>query len=348
MGNEDCSKHYAAIGEPGLAYKAAARMREYCTSPKHVLDMSLHLVILSIERGDWMAVQSNIMKIRHLNLKPEDLENVLPKLDAGLGLAYLSSGNYTEAARSFLQTDPLLGDRFNQVLSANDVAVYGGLTALACMDRDALQHQVLDSSSFRTFLELEPHIRRAITLYVSSKYSACLTILDAYSADYQLDIYLWHHLEALYAAIRSKSIIQYFIPFSRVTFAAMAAAFATTEADIEKELIAMVEAGTLDARIDLQDRVLEARTSDLRADVQAKALAAADRYEREAKARLFRMNVVAAGLEVKGPKGKGHQSMGSGGSAGGGGVSGGGAGTVLGGEEMFAGVGGGRTVRSAR
>jgi len=264
----------------------------------------MRLVVLSIEQANWMSVQTSILKIRNLQQKPEDEAKVQPFLCASMGLAQMASGNYREAASSFLQTDPSLGSQFKTVLTSNDVAVYGGLCALASMDRNELQTKVLESSSFRNFLELEPHIRRAISFFCSSKYSQCLAILEAYKPDYLLDLHLHRHVPELYYAVRSKSIVQYFIPFSSVSLGSMAQAFATNERSIEDELIDMIQRGTLEARIDTQNKLLTAKATNPRSAVHRDALALVKNYERTAYLRLTRMNMVNAGLDIKTPKGQ--------------------------------------------
>lgn len=264
MGHEDLGSHYHAIGELSLAFQSFSHIRDYCTTTKHVAEMCLKLILVAIEQANWLAVQSNVQKIRGSELKPEDQAELLPKLSAVMGLAEMSSGNYRDAAESFLQTEPSLGSSFNQVLSANDVAVYGGLCVLASMGRDELQTRVLDNAKFRNFLELEPHIRRAIAFFCSSKYSQCLEILEAYKADYLLDIHLQRHVHEIYAAIRSKSIIQFVSPFGSVAFDRMAKAFTTDEQSLEQELIGMIERGLLKARIDTQHKVSGSSLAPLR------------------------------------------------------------------------------------
>lgn len=46
-----------------------------------------------------------------------------------------------------------------QVLSPEDVAVYGGLCALATLEREELKSRVVDSPAFKAFLELVPTVR---------------------------------------------------------------------------------------------------------------------------------------------------------------------------------------------
>lgn len=255
MGSAELGSHYLDTGDPSAAYKAYARMRDFCTSSKHIAEMCLKLTLASIEQGNWISVESNVQKIWNLQLKAEEELEIHPRLHIAMGLAQMSGLTYRDAAASFLQVDPVVGSSFNELLVRNDVAVYGGLCALASMDREELRSRVLESASFRNFLEVEPHIRRAIASFCNSNYSECLAILDTYKTDYLLDVYLQAHVQQLYGRIRRKSIVQYFIPFSCVSFENMAKAFKSDERAMEMELVEMIQQGVLNARIDTQNRV---------------------------------------------------------------------------------------------
>ncbi|KAJ9643495.1 hypothetical protein H2199_004174 [Coniosporium tulheliwenetii] len=296
MGNEDLGAHYQSIGDFNAAYKAYYKMRDYCTSPKHIADMSLKLILCSIHQRAWTTVQTHVLRIQSQSLKAEDKAKIDPILSACLGLAYMATGHYREAATAFLQTKP-------EFMTGNDIAVYGGLCALASMDRAELQSQVLGSSSFRNFLELEPHIRRAVSLFCGSKYSACLEILESYRTDYLLDVYLQGHVASIYGAVRRKSIVQYFIPFACVTLEEMGKAFSSgSGVPIEEELVDMIQNGTLNARIDLVNGLLLSPPSHLRQDVHDSALKMAASYEHNLRLRLLRLNMLNAGLELRAPK----------------------------------------------
>ncbi len=52
-----------------------------------------------------------------------------------------------------------LGSSFNNVIAAQDVALYGGLCALASFDRPDLRRHIVDNISFRELLELNPEVR---------------------------------------------------------------------------------------------------------------------------------------------------------------------------------------------
>ncbi|EPS31376.1 hypothetical protein PDE_06331 [Penicillium oxalicum 114-2] len=313
MGNEDIGNHYYETGDLVAASKAYNRMREYCTTPNHIISMLFKLINVSVERGDWLAVQSNVHRLRAAQSKPEDRLKSQPKMAAALGLALMHSGSYAEAAKSFLGSDVSLTDTFNEVITANDVAVYGGLCAMASMDRESLRRDVLENSTFRNFLELEPHIRRAIVFFCNSKFRPCLDILESYRTDYLLDLHLQRHVSDLYNSIRTKAIKQYLVPFSRVTLTSMATIFApeviggeaqptSISSSFVQEIIRLIQKGVLDARIDLENNVLVSNKVDLRDDMQEKTLESLRSFNQEAHMRILRAGVLQAGLEVRGPE----------------------------------------------
>ncbi|KAJ5291067.1 COP9 signalosome subunit 1 (CsnA) [Penicillium angulare] len=309
MGNEDLGNHYYETGDLISASKAYSRMRDYCTTPNHVASMLFKLISVSMERNDWLGVQSYVHRLRNSSSKPEDLFKYLPKTGVALALAQMHQRSYLEAANTFLSIDVSLGETYQDVINPNDVAVYGGLCALASMDRNELQQRVLDNNSFRNFLELEPHIRRAITFFCNSKFRLCLDILEAYRADYLLDLHLQPHVNDLYSRIRTKSIQQYLVPFSNVTLESMATIFAPgvvggqaqpigLKSPFVQELIRLIKDDILQARIDLEKGLLVSNQANLRADVQSQALESLKDFNREVHWRLLRNSVINAGPQA--------------------------------------------------
>jgi COP9 signalosome complex subunit 1 len=255
MGHEDLGKHYQALGDLPKAFEAYSRMRADAQTPKHIIDISKHLIEVGIEQRNWIAVTSNVQKIRSVMDAKDADKSLQPFLCAAEGLSSLDTGDYQHAALQFLATDAGMGSTYNTIISPNDVAVYGGICALATMDRNELNKRVLENSSFRTYLELEPHIRRAISFFVNSRYSQCLSVLESYRPDYLLDIHMQKHVDELYYMIRSKSIVQYFIPFSCVTLDSLNEQFAAPGKTIDKELVMMIARKELEARIDTINKV---------------------------------------------------------------------------------------------
>lgn len=254
MGNEDLAKHLEGMGELNQAHEVYAKMRTDASSTKHIIEVGLHLARVSVLRRDWSMVIANVNKMASLQAESGDKSiQALSNILYGIGL--LGQAKYPEAAQVFLQVDPSVeASLYDEFASPNDIATYGGLLALATLDRPGLS-RFLDNSPFRTFLELEPHFRRAISQFVNGRYSACLAILESYRPDYLLDIYLQPHVTTLYTMIRVKCIFHFLQPFSCVTIDSMNAAFAPPGGSIEPELEDMIRNGGLMARIDPIDRV---------------------------------------------------------------------------------------------
>lgn len=324
MGHDDLGRHYHQIGELAKASKTYASMRDTCASNTHIAMLHMHLINISIDQRSWFQAHNWITRLRQQLSGPNhpDAENYSAKLSAASGLCSMAQGNYVEAAKEFIKTNPRMSqakmddpnddEAYNEVLTANDVAVYGGLCAMASMDRDELRDSVLNSSDFRNYLELEPHIRRAISALINGKYSDCLKELEKYKPDYLIDIYLQPHVPQIYSDIRVRAIRQYFVPFSYVTLAQLANAFNTDETAIASEVTQMIKSRLLEARIDLVDSAIVTRKSTPRVKLHDDALAKAKEYERTLTLRIFRMAVSNAALEVKSPKDKGNQGGGGG------------------------------------
>ncbi|TPX21033.1 hypothetical protein DIZ76_014986 [Coccidioides immitis] len=310
MGNEDLGYHYHQIGDLSAASKAYSRMRDYCTTTSHVASMLFKNINVAVDRGDWLAVQSNVYRLRNLQFKPEDETKNKAKMWASLGLSQLATGAYFDAAMSFVSTDPNLGDNYKEIISANDIAVYGGLCAMASMDRSDLVSYVLENKSFRNFLELEPHIRRAVSYFCSSKFRPCLEILESYRGDYLLDIHLHNHVHHLYSQIRTKAILQYIVPYNRIALRSMANVFSPKDimtrtqrvteigSTFLLELLTLIQEGILDAQVDLERDVLISRQKTIRYGNHQAALDSLNDYMNTAHLHLVHLNILHAGLNV--------------------------------------------------
>jgi COP9 signalosome complex subunit 1 len=109
-------------------------------------------------------------------------------------IIFVTTFPFLVAAKNFLEVSFAMGSGYSdvsccpilpflkiphfQVVSPNDVAVYGGLCALASLTRKELKTKVFENSEFRQFLELEPQVRTLLELFYASKYGACLSLLQ--------------------------------------------------------------------------------------------------------------------------------------------------------------------------
>lgn len=254
MGNEDLAKHHESMGDLHQAYDVYSKMRADASSSKHVIETGLHLARVSVLRRDWSMVITNVNKMSSLYIETGD-KNAQAVANVNYGIGLLGQGKYAEAAQAFTRIDSSVpASAYDEFASPNDIATYGGLLSLATLDRPGLSN-FLENSTFRTFLELEPQFRRAVSQFVNGRYSACLAILDSYRSDYLLDIYLQPHVPELYRMIRAKCIFHFLQPFSCVTVDSMNAAFAPPGESIMPEIINMIQNGGLQARIDPIERV---------------------------------------------------------------------------------------------
>ncbi|RWS02940.1 COP9 signalosome complex subunit 1-like protein [Dinothrombium tinctorium] len=247
-GHDDLGDHYLDMGDMSNALKCYSRSRDYCTSGKHVLNMCMNVIKVSIYLQNWSHVLTYVAKAE---ATPEYTSNspIATKLHCAAGLADLASKKYKAAAKHFLAAN---FDHFTSesadILSAQNVAVYGGLCALASFDRSELYKNVITSSSFKLFLELEPQLRDAIAKFYDSKYASCLSIFFEVKDSLLLDLYLAPHVKILYCLIRNRALVQYFSPYLSVDMNKMAAAFNTNVNALEDELMQLILDGQIQVK----------------------------------------------------------------------------------------------------
>ncbi|KAL6079646.1 COP9/signalosome complex subunit Csn1 [Balamuthia mandrillaris] len=297
MGHNDLGDFHYDRGDLNAALKCYVRTRDYCTTSKHITSMCLNVIKVSIEMGNFAHVINYVNKAE----QTPDLQDpiVIAKLKSCAGLAHLENRKYKVAARKFLETNFELGNNFSDVISPQDVAIYGGLCALAMFDRRELKTKVIDNPTFKNFLELVPQVRELINDFYNCRYASCLNYLQELKGDLLLDLHLHDHVEALYQKIRNKALVQYFSPFISVDLNTMAQAFNTDVGGLEKELSGLIMEGSIQARIDSQNKILYARTANQRCVTFEKALKMGEEYQRNTKAMLLRVDLMKHDFVVR-------------------------------------------------
>uniref|UniRef100_A0A8K9X8D5 COP9 signalosome complex subunit 1 n=1 Tax=Oncorhynchus mykiss TaxID=8022 RepID=A0A8K9X8D5_ONCMY len=269
-GHDDLGDHYLDCGDLSNALKCYSRARDYCTSAKHVINMCLNVIKVSVYLQNWSHVLSYVSKAESTpeiaeqrGERDSQNQSVLTKLKCAAGLAELASRKYKPAAKCFLQASFDHCD-FPELLSPSNVAVYGGMCALATFDRQELQKNIISSSSFKLFLELEPQVRDIIFKFYESKYASCLKLLDEMKDNLLLDLYLAPHVRTLYTQIRNRALIQYFSPYVSADMTKMSQSFNTTVLSLEDELTQLILEGLINARIDSHSKVTHTHTRTYR------------------------------------------------------------------------------------
>ncbi|XP_023341519.1 COP9 signalosome complex subunit 1 [Eurytemora carolleeae] len=303
-GHDDLGDHFLDCGDLGNALKCYSRARDYCTSGRHVVSMCANVIKVSVYLQNWSHVMSYVNKalatpdLAEPNQKNVDQPALITKLKCAGGLADLMTRKYKAAARQFLEANLDYCD-CPDLMSPHNVAMYGGLTALATFDRAELFKLVISSSQFKLFLELEPQLREVIQCFYDSKYGQCLKLLDELKDNFLLDIYLAPHVQTLFSMIRNRGLVQYFSPYLSADLFKMADSFNTNVANLEDELMKLILDGSIQARIDSHNKVLLAQDVDQRSQTFEKAIETADLYTRRARSIVLRSAILKANISVK-------------------------------------------------
>lgn len=283
------------------------KTRDYCMHASHNLEMCLKVITVSVEAGDYAHVESHYLIAENVP-DVDKAGSEMAKMRACAGLAVLVRGNYAQAASRFLNTNmasqedqiAALQRKFGDVIALEDVVIYGGLCALATMDRAALSQFVVNRSEFRNMLELVPDMREIISDFYHTRYTRCLATLDKIRPDLMLDMHLGRddHVDTLYKMIRRKAIVQYVSPFVTADLSRMQSVFKTTAEELINELLALIECGDISARIDTQSHALHAKNVNLRTNALRTSIQKGRDAFDDAEAMLLRMTLLKNGLEI--------------------------------------------------
>ena len=129
------------------------------------------------------------------------------------------------------------------------------MCALATFERRQIKVALLESENFSYYLEQEPYMRDIIDAYMASKFRVVLQLLDRYSARHLLDLQLNHHVKALTKLIKDKALVLYFGPFASIRLDSLAEAFGLTPEETEKNVVTLIQDGSIKGRVDSHNKV---------------------------------------------------------------------------------------------
>lgn len=333
MGHRDLGDFYRATGDYTQALKHYTKSREFCSTSQHVLDMCLSVLELVIEQRNYAHISSYVFKAEgaldtasaaaasnatagsnNISVAPPpkksaERDQVQSKLDFAMALFHLGQANYEKAAHLFLKIGPpdSLGDWIGKLVAPGDFAVYGTLCALASMSRSAIKSQLTGNAIFSAYIEQEPYVRELIQSYLSSDFKNVLELLERYSTRHYVDIHMYTHVYDLTNLIRNVAVVLYFQPFQTIRLDRMSAAFGWTVDEVEKEVVALIQSGQIQGRVDSQNKILKARKVDHRAELFARAIKTAAEIQSTNRKLLLRMRLQQADLVVKPPKSRREQ-----------------------------------------
>ena len=94
MGHNDLGDFYHARGDLNAAFKCYVRTRDYCTTPRHVVNMCLNVIRVSVESENFAQVQNYVAKATQV----PDVEE--PMVAAKLACAGGSSGDRSQKVQA--------------------------------------------------------------------------------------------------------------------------------------------------------------------------------------------------------------------------------------------------------
>lgn len=147
-------------------------------------------------------------------------------------------------------------------------------------------------------MELEPTINEILTKFHHASYSTCSVLLKNMEPIFALDCYLGFQLNSLYAGIRHRMIITYFLPYRTVKMVKMAADLNTTIELLEDELVQLIRSGKLQARIDSQNKILHVADTDPRWVAYQNALQVTEEMKKITQSILLRTAIIRHNFTV--------------------------------------------------
>lgn len=228
-------------------------------------------------------------------------------LTAGNAAVALARGDFLAAANGFCNSNctTALGNSWPQALLAEDVAIYGGLCALAAFSRADLKRKVIENDNFKDLLDLQPAMRSLIDDFYASDYAACMDTLEKNTPLWRLDHLLARNFDDLYEKIVSKAMVQYFRPYARADMKQMAKAFNMSLADLEAKVSQLIISKKIGARIDSQNKVMIAKQADERTLTFDKVLANGEAFITDVTTAMLRLSLREASLSLQ-PSSKEH------------------------------------------
>ncbi|KAK9447543.1 26S proteasome subunit RPN7-domain-containing protein [Limtongia smithiae] len=191
----------------------------------------------------------------------------------------------------------------NEFMTINDVAVIVGLCMLATYSRNALKDMLDSNTNLKELLEAESHVRTLLESFILFDYKSIFTLLEKHKGDYELDMWLGDHVEALFRCIRENCYKQYVKGYKRGFLSRMADRFGDTPDNVERHLASLIGEGTVNVKLDLEHKYfIDCSSSggdDERAAVYAHVLKISKQYERDVRQLLISTQVIRGRLDTK-------------------------------------------------
>lgn len=316
------AKHLMVTGNSAEAMHQLSTAKSYCSSQRQMQELFLLLAESALNSGYYQKVKE-LYDPSCSETANDANKSFVSKLNAARGVAYLAEGKMKEAAKSFLAVTSELTNEFHQVLSSEDIALYGGLSALVALDRKEMEIMVMSrrnqrdginhtpGNAFVERLEVIPHLKEAIEAYIRAEYAECLSMVRRLKERWEMDMYLGPQSDELWKRIQGKCLVQYFVPYSSVSLHHVMESFSFENMDqVENAVAHFIERKDIrDMKIDGVNKVLNGMSVDQVEHKRRRAMLRklgrmGDRLLNEVEGMLLRTTCVQRGVVVGGAVGK--------------------------------------------
>ncbi|CAK9300018.1 unnamed protein product [Gordionus sp. m RMFG-2023] len=290
-------------------FEAAARRFASISNVDHVTPSPSCLSWQMASGGDALTQQQQ----QPLIIRPLDKRHPYNKHPVSSNLPTYSNSVSSSTTQPALVL-PFEDSNAYYVVSPNNVAWYAGLCGLATFEREALKRLFLSGNCpFKQFLELEPCLREILYSFYQSKYQDCLSYLDDVKDQLMLDLYLGPVLDNLYDMIRTRAIIQYITPYSKVCLESMYKIFYPYEISnqsinnvnnegftkLESEIGNLIHKEVINGKIDSYNKVLYIKNPDDRKLLFSKTLKSGAFFQKNCRSLLVRAAILDSNIVVK-------------------------------------------------
>ncbi|CAB9517960.1 signalosome complex subunit 1 [Seminavis robusta] len=260
-------------GDLTEAYHAALRAKDYCTNRQQTSQVSFLVLELAIHLHNYNQVRDFTFKVQHTllpggssssdahNTTATTTNNIADRLLVASALERLAHGDFPKAAAKFRQVCATSGAGWDTLIAPEDIATYAAVTSMASASRKVLQEWIEHPEALEF---LAPPLQEALFQLASrANYAAAWKHLQEFTPNLQLDLFLAPHLDKILPKIREACILEYWIPYQRVSLAKMAQdlEFAAANDSNNSSLVSVIE--RLMRQGALRDCRMDCRTQSL-------------------------------------------------------------------------------------
>eukprot|EP00211_Chloroparvula_japonica_P002276 CAMPEP_0119136902 /NCGR_PEP_ID=MMETSP1310-20130426/22393_1 /TAXON_ID=464262 /ORGANISM="Genus nov. species nov., Strain RCC2339" /LENGTH=431 /DNA_ID=CAMNT_0007127941 /DNA_START=33 /DNA_END=1325 /DNA_ORIENTATION=+ len=220
----------------------------------------------------------------------------------------MAMGKENEALNTFLEVS-YPWHPVPDICTEEDFANYTML-CLAHVGHRATLRQLIDqdtsslvadgpSSDFPRFLIEYPQLRGLLHNLYYMHYGAVLRSFKNLSEYYKRDMFLIPRLHLISDNVRKRALSQYVRPYSRLQLGTIALVFDLPEDVVLHALVDLIEAGSIDARLDWEQRMLVRKETPLEQDMLESVLKASSAYQEKAAIAFFQGHVKRSKVRIR-------------------------------------------------